>query len=55
MKICILTATDHGKESILFDHFGSAPYFIVYNQDSEELEIVSNRENPVPVKVTAIN
>jgi len=43
MKICIPTASNQGKESRLFDHFGSAPYFTLYHSDTGELEIVSNQ------------
>jgi predicted Fe-Mo cluster-binding NifX family protein len=43
MNICVPSDSNHGKKSRLFDHFGSAPYFTIYNQDTDELDIVSNR------------
>jgi predicted Fe-Mo cluster-binding NifX family protein len=42
MKICIPSESNEGKSSRLSDHFGSAPFFTIYNPDTGELDIVSN-------------
>jgi len=42
MKICIPTETGEGKTAQVYGHFGSAPYFAIYDTDSLDLEIVEN-------------
>lgn len=42
MKICIPTETGDGKTATVYDHFGSAPYFTIYDTESRDLEIVEN-------------
>ena len=42
MKICIPTETNKGKEATVFGHFGSAPFFTIYDTDSESVEIITN-------------
>lgn len=44
MKICIPTENDKGIESIVHGHFGSAPYFIIYDTNAEETETIHNRD-----------
>ena len=44
MKICIPTKDDHGLESRVYDHFGSAPFFAMMDADSGRLEIVRNTD-----------
>ncbi|MFC1560056.1 NifB/NifX family molybdenum-iron cluster-binding protein [Candidatus Margulisiibacteriota bacterium] len=43
MKICIPTGTDKGLKEKVFPHFGSAPYFLVYDTDVENFNIINNR------------
>ncbi|MGC9060561.1 MAG: NifB/NifX family molybdenum-iron cluster-binding protein [Thermoplasmata archaeon] len=43
MKIVIPVEENRGKESIVCEHFGRAPYFAVYDREKEKLEIVENR------------
>lgn len=45
MILCIPTRGDHGRDDVVSDHFGSAPYFTLYNTESEELDIISNRNS----------
>jgi predicted Fe-Mo cluster-binding NifX family protein len=45
MKICIPTETGEGKNAQVFGHFGSAPYFTIYDTDTLALEIVDNANN----------
>ena len=42
MKICIPSESNEGKSSRLSGHFGSAPFFTIYNPDTEELDVISN-------------
>jgi predicted Fe-Mo cluster-binding NifX family protein len=42
MKICIPTETAAGLEARVFEHFGSAPYFIVYDTDTKTFEVLNN-------------
>ena len=42
MRICIPTETSKGKEAQVFAHFGSAPFFTIYDTDKDAVEIVPN-------------
>jgi len=42
MKICIPTETNEGKTAKVYGHFGSAPYFVIYDTEKDLFEIVSN-------------
>ena len=42
MKICIPTETNEGKDAMVFGHFGSAPFFTVYDTDNGAVEIIAN-------------
>ena len=42
MKMCIPTETGEGKTASVYGHFGSAPYFTIYDTDTLALEIVEN-------------
>jgi predicted Fe-Mo cluster-binding NifX family protein len=42
MRICIPTDFPRGKESMVYGHFGSAPYFIIYDDENENLEVLDN-------------
>ena len=42
MKVCIPAATDAGLSSTPHGHFGSAPYFVVYDMGSDTTEVLSN-------------
>lgn len=42
MRICIPSESGEGKTSKLNGHFGSAPYFTVYDLESGEYRIISN-------------
>ena len=43
MLACIPTRGDAGVEDRVFEHFGSAPYFTLYDSDSEDVTVLSNR------------
>jgi predicted Fe-Mo cluster-binding NifX family protein len=42
MKICIPTADDRGLDARLFDHFGSAPYFTLFETGTGDLAVMAN-------------
>ena len=42
MRICIPVAENKGMESNPYNHFGSAPKFLVANEDGEVVEIIDN-------------
>ena len=42
MKICIPTETNKGKEAIVYGHFGSAPFFTLYDTANGAVEIIAN-------------
>lgn len=43
MNICIPVGTKEGLQSNVYGHFGSAPYFALYNTQSTEIEVIDNR------------
>lgn len=42
MKICFPVQHDEGMESAVFNHFGSAPAFVVVNTDSSTVSTIKN-------------
>jgi predicted Fe-Mo cluster-binding NifX family protein len=42
MRICIPTETDAGKKSKVYSHFGSAPYFSIYDTEKDDCQTVDN-------------
>lgn len=44
MKICIPVQENKGLDSIVYDHFGSAPHFLIYNVENEEIKIITNND-----------
>lgn len=42
MRICIPTETDAGKEARVYGHFGSAPYFTIYDTEKDDCETIDN-------------
>jgi predicted Fe-Mo cluster-binding NifX family protein len=42
MRICIPTVTELGKAALVSGHFGSSPYFTVYDTATETVEVVEN-------------
>ena len=61
MKICIPTEVNNGLKSIAYSHFGSAPYFIIYDTDIQSFQTIENANsqhehgNCNPVGVLADN
>ncbi|MCM8792674.1 MAG: NifB/NifX family molybdenum-iron cluster-binding protein [Candidatus Omnitrophica bacterium] len=44
MRICIPTETDEGLKAVVYAHFGSAPYFTIYDTDKDSIEIINNTD-----------
>jgi predicted Fe-Mo cluster-binding NifX family protein len=43
MKICVPTDTDNGADAAVMAHFGSAPFFTIYDTDTKRFELIDNR------------
>ena len=44
MRICIPTESDEGLKAKVDAHFGSAPYFLIYDADKETYEVINNSD-----------
>jgi len=44
MRICIPAETNNGLGAKVNAHFGSAPYFIIYNTDKDYFEVINNSD-----------
>ncbi len=44
MKICIPIQEDKGLESIAYNHFGSAPFFLIYDLEKEDIKVIENED-----------
>jgi predicted Fe-Mo cluster-binding NifX family protein len=42
MRICVPTRDKEGLESGVYGHFGSAPYFLVYDTDTDKHQVLDN-------------
>jgi len=42
MSICVPAATDEGLAAATFAHFGSAPFFVFHDPESQMTEVVEN-------------
>jgi len=42
MRICIPTESKDGKKAQVYGHFGSAPYFTIYDVTKDSIEIIDN-------------
>ena len=45
MKLCIPVEENNGLESSVSGHFGSAPYFLIWDSESEAVTVVSNQNS----------
>jgi len=44
MKICMPVLDEKGMDSVVYGHFGSAPFFAVYDTDKKDVSFVNNNE-----------
>lgn len=42
MKVCIPVAENKGLESIPYNHFGTAPFFLIYDLGNEKVKVIEN-------------
>ena len=42
MRICIPTETNEGENAKVYGHFGSAPYFTIYDTEEDSFEVIDN-------------
>lgn len=42
MRVCIPVEENRGESSIAYNHFGSAPFFLIYNLESKEIKVINN-------------
>ncbi len=45
MKICIPIEEENGMDSIAYGHFGSAPYFFIFDTIAKDFEVLNNNES----------
>jgi predicted Fe-Mo cluster-binding NifX family protein len=43
MRICIPTLDGEGRSAKVSGHFGSAPYFTIYDTDTDSFEVLNNQ------------
>lgn len=44
MKLCFPVQTDNGLDSAIFNHFGSAPAFVVFDTEEKSLNTINNQD-----------
>ncbi len=44
MKICFPVQQDNGIESAVYNHFGSAPLFVVFDTDTKSIASINNQD-----------
>jgi predicted Fe-Mo cluster-binding NifX family protein len=42
MRVCIPTETAEGLAAQVYGHFGSAPYFTIYDGEKDSVEVIEN-------------
>jgi Uncharacterized conserved protein len=45
MKICMPVLDEKGMDSVVYGHFGSAPFFAVYDTEKKDVSFVNNNES----------
>jgi len=44
MKVCFPVQKDEGMDSTVYNHFGSAPVFVVIDTDTNDVSVINNRD-----------
>jgi predicted Fe-Mo cluster-binding NifX family protein len=44
MKVCFPVQNNDGVQSMVFDHFGSAPMFLIVDTETRTLAVINNRD-----------
>lgn len=42
MKVCVPVEENKGLDSIAYGHFGTAPFFLIYDTENGEMKIIKN-------------
>jgi len=42
MRICLPVEKNEGENSKVYGHFGSAPYFLIYDTENKSVEVLEN-------------
>ncbi len=42
MRICIPVEKNEGENSLVYGHFGSAPFFVIYDTETKLVEVLEN-------------
>jgi len=50
MRIAVTAETNNGLESVVAQHFGHAPFFIIVDMEDEKVKTTQGIENPFAVK-----
>ena len=45
MRICIPVKTNEGLNAHVNEHFGSAPYFLIYDTQQDTFEVIGNEDS----------
>lgn len=43
MKLCMPTQGNKGLSETIYNHFGSSPYFTIYNTETKEIDVIANK------------
>jgi predicted Fe-Mo cluster-binding NifX family protein len=55
MRVCLPTLDDRGRDGVLAEHFGSAPYFTLVDSETGQLRVIANRTtDPAPFTCDAV-
>ena len=49
MKVAIPAGNSNGLDSIVYGHFGSAPFYAIYNSENGSVELKENRHGNMPM------
>lgn len=44
MKVCIPVKENKGLDSIAYNHFGSAPFFLICDLEKDEIKVIQNED-----------
>jgi predicted Fe-Mo cluster-binding NifX family protein len=44
MKLCFPVSEDAGLESVVYEHFGSAPLFVIYDSEKKDVRAIQNSD-----------
>lgn len=45
MRICIPSTGERGLQESVYDHFGSAPFYTIYDTETKEVRVIDNRND----------